>query len=193
MTKAIDIARTAEATQSQLNDIRAAEKPVSVNTLKRSKPQKHSPPQSHPQGKGQDCGNGGTRHSLPQRSLCPAYNSDCNFCRKKHHWERVCKSKAKSQQPRGRPSKPNKKVHTLEKVEPTEQAGNQLYFDTIVVNHISQTKTQALFSMQIDSGQLTRELSCKIDTGAEGNILSIDANMQLYPNTPLTRMVSPKA
>ena len=197
MTKAIDIARTAEATQSQLNDIRAAEKPVSVNTLKHSKPQKHSPPQSHPQGKGQDCGNCGTRHSLSQRSLCPAYNSDCNFCHKKLHWEKVCKSKAKSQQPRsqqprGRPSKPNKKVHTLEKVEPTEQAGNQLYFDTIVVNQISQTKTQALVNMQIDSGQLTRELSCKIDTGAEGNILPIDAYMQLYPNTPLDQDGQPQ-
>ena len=197
LTKVIDIARTAEATQSQLNNIRAAEKPVSVNTLKHSKPQKHSPPQSHPQGKGQDCGNCGTRHSLSQRSLCPAYNSDCNFCHKKHHWERVCKSKAKSQrprsqQPRGRPSMPNKKVHTLEKVEPTEQAGNQLYFDTIVVNHISQTKTQALVCMQIDSGQLTRELSCNIDTGAEGNILPIDAYMQLYFNTPLDQDGQPQ-
>ena len=118
LTKAIDIARTAKATLSQLNDIRAAEKPVSVNTLKHSKPQKHSPPQSHPQGKGQDCGNCGTRHSLSKRSLFPAYNSDCNICHKKHHWERVCKSKAKSQrprfqQPRGRPASQTKKSTPL--------------------------------------------------------------------------------
>ena len=51
----------------------------------------------------------------------------------------------------GETQQAKQKSHTLEKVEPTEQAGNQLYFDTIVVNHISQTKTKALVSMQIDS------------------------------------------
>ena len=87
LTKAVDIARTAEAAASQLADIRNPELPSTrinalTNSGNNSKYQIHS----------KVCGNCGTKHDQTKRSLCPAFNSECRKCRKLHHWERVCRS-----------------------------------------------------------------------------------------------------
>lgn len=83
LSKAIDIARTAEATTSQLADIRSKENYTTIiSTLKHC--------DNNKQHFGKACGNCGTKHDQAKRSLCPAYNSECRKCYKLHHWERVC-------------------------------------------------------------------------------------------------------
>jgi hypothetical protein len=37
--------------------------------------------------------------------------------------------------------------------------------------------------IQVDSGQTTRNIVCKIDTGAEGNVIPLDLYTQLHPHS----------
>jgi hypothetical protein len=88
LNKAIDIARTAEATVLQLADIRSTESfSTQINALSSS--DRISKHQTYPP---RICGSCGTKHDQTKRSLCPAFNSECRKCHKLNHWERVCRS-----------------------------------------------------------------------------------------------------
>ena len=58
----------------------------------------------------------------------------------------------------------------------------QLYFDSLSINSVHHKNTQALVDIQVDSGQATRNITCKIDTGAEGNVIPVDLYTQLHPH-----------
>lgn len=59
----------------------------------------------------------------------------------------------------------------------------QLYFHSLYVNSISENDTQALLQLQVNSGQVTAPLLCKIDTGAEGNVIPVDVYNHLCPQS----------
>ena len=48
------------------------------------------------------CRNCGGTHSFRQRDFCPAYNTTCRKCRKKNHWQAVCRSGSGNNTQRGR-------------------------------------------------------------------------------------------
>ena len=89
LDKAVDIARTFEATQSQLLQFnRPTESSVDFvrNPRNQNRP-KYSDSQSF---KGKNCNFcGGEIHPRPQ---CPARESICNKCKKRGHWGKVCLS-----------------------------------------------------------------------------------------------------
>jgi len=115
--KAIDIARTEEATSSQLQDIRNTEITVVHALGHNARPKR---PQAQPQTKKQLCGNCSTIHDISQRSFCPAQGTKCNQCGKLHHWGKVCRSKKPQGPPKGSRDRQHnknehrKQVHTLE-------------------------------------------------------------------------------
>ena len=51
------------------------------------------------------------------------------------------------------------------------------------INSVSENDTQALLQLQVDSGQVTAHLLCKIDTGAEGNVIPVDIYKRLCPQS----------
>ena len=59
----------------------------------------------------------------------------------------------------------------------------QLYFHSLYINSVSENDTQALLQLQVDSGQVTAPLLCKIDTGAEGNVIPVDVYKRLCPQS----------
>ena len=59
----------------------------------------------------------------------------------------------------------------------------QLYFHPLYINSVSENDTQALLQLQVNSGQVTAPLLCKIDTGAEGNVIPVDVYNHLYPQS----------
>jgi len=60
----------------------------------------------------------------------------------------------------------------------------QLYFHSLYVNSVSENDTQALMQLQVDLGQTTTPLLCKIDTaGAEGNVIPVDVYKRLCPQS----------
>ena len=59
----------------------------------------------------------------------------------------------------------------------------QLYFHSLYINSVSENDTQALLQLQVDPGQVTAPLLCKIDTGAEGNVIPVDIYWRLCPQS----------
>lgn len=48
---------------------------------------------------------------------------------------------------------------------------------------VSESDTKTLIQMQVDSGQIMKPILCKIDTGAEGNVLPVGTYRQLCPQS----------
>ncbi|EDO35143.1 predicted protein [Nematostella vectensis] len=87
---------------------------------------------------------------------------------------------------KGKPNKGkfSKKIHTIDECGSQEPPASQLYYNSIAIDSIVKGETQAIVNLQIDSGQVTQQLPCKINTGAEGNIPPIGSYTQLHPHTP---------
>ena len=190
LDQAIDIARTEEATRSQLDDIAGKE----VHHVKTSKQfPKASQKSDHPKRNKQEekqCGNCGKHHNVTQRSNCPAFGTKCANCGKRNHWAKVCRIKDTTPKAYSNPhqssySNPHqstsnprhKKVHSVD----TDDQRN-LYFDTVQVSSIDHV-TQAITRLHIKSSENAENIECKIDTGAEGNMLSLKTFEKLFPQS----------
>lgn len=172
---ALDIARTEEATQAQLRDLQG-EKQAQTDavSVKPKQPsgqtkfyQKTPIRQQSSDSKMYVCNSCGTYH---QKDACPAKGSKCLQCGKLNHWKRVCRSVVKHKA---------KGLHHVQ-AEPHDDVNDPdtdsaLYFDTIEVHTVEQDKrdTQALIDLMVTSNHKTLNLTCKLDTGAEGNIISL--------------------
>ena len=84
---------------------------------------------------------------------------------------------------KGKQSKHVYGLNQSEKKDPIETQTPQLYFDSLSINSVHYKNTQALVDIQVDSGQATRNITCKIDTGAEGNVIPVDLYTQLHPHS----------
>ena len=97
LDKAVNVARTEEATNNQLQDIRGSQV-TAVDALKYG-PCTGQPSTQGNQAKDKECGNCGNFHDLTQRSLCPAYRTRCEACGKFNHWKSVCRCRFRAKQP----------------------------------------------------------------------------------------------
>ena len=147
LDKAIDIARTQEATKHQLQDI-TGNTTSQIHALRHGTTSAQNPAHKTPGQQARMCGNCGKHHDLSQRSLCPAYGTKCKACGKDNHWKQVCRSnkpskgnlRAKSNhaRPRDKQHQRRQDIHTLETTERTSDnsaMASQLYFDTITLDH----------------------------------------------------------
>ena len=145
LDKAIDIARTQEATKHQLQDI-TGNTTSQIHALRHGTTSAQNP--AHKTPGQQVCGNCGKHHDLSQRSLCLAYGTKCKACGRDNHWKQVCRSnkpsksnlRAKSNhaRPRDKQHQRRQDIHTLETTERTSDnsaMASQLYFDTITLDH----------------------------------------------------------
>ena len=192
LNKAMSIARTQEATSNQLQDIRGSQI-TTVDALQHGRNTQHmnTPPAQGTQG--ERCGNCGTFHDPPRRS-CPAYGTKCDACGKFGHWRSVCRSRprAKTRDKQHRPqvvhaidtTEPNTDCPTVQSIDiPHTLDTPQLYFHSLYIDSVVERDTQALLQIEVDAGQSTIPLLCKIDTGAEGNVIPVNTYKQLYPQS----------
>ena len=132
-------------------------------------------------------------------SVCPAYGSKCGASGKENHWRKVCRSsksdkKGKTKHVRPKPPKPpkgksdrKKHFHSLEARDyredsPQTSVPDQLYFHTLSVNQVTKNDTQTLLKVEAVSDHYKKPLLCKVDTGAEGNVISLSTYKSLFPN-----------
>ena len=127
------------------------------------------------------CNNCGTYHS---KDACPAKGSKCLQCGKFNHWKRVCRSVV-SQKTKGLH---HVQVECRDDVDDPD-TDSALYFDTIEVHTMEHDKrdTQALVNLTVASNHKALNLTCKLDTGAERNIISLATYKLLAPDTDFDR------
>ena len=111
--------------------------------------------------------------------LCPAFSSEC--C-KRHKVRYKSKGQGKGHSTKENFQRKSNKVHMLENEMANDSPLTQLYFHTITNDMNNSTGTQALINLHIDSGQMGKNIACKIGTDAEGNIIPLDTYMQLHPH-----------
>ncbi len=175
LDNALAIARTAEATSQQVQEILRPE--TNINALQRSstsnsKQYQHS--HNTRSGTQRACYCCGQPHNFSKRENCPAFGTKCKACGKENHWAVVCRSKPQHDQkplPQERQSS-KQAVRSLECNTDTNESestqNNQLYFSTIQIRSLSSSHSKQAFIMVELNGTPT---SCLIDTGAEGNVI----------------------
>ena len=167
--KAIDIARSVEATREQMSHIRGEKTgDTNIDALRTSKTYKNQRPQgrknqsqTYKASQCQYCGKN-ERHG---RESCPAKNATCIACGKTGHWKRVCRSKDARVTAKPRSSR---QIHTTTK---SSDVDENLYFDSIDIHATHHEETQALINLSVTSGSHTNSVTCKLDTGAQGNVM----------------------
>lgn len=188
---ALDIARTYEATQMQLEELTNTGN-VNVNYVRKHKSQ------SGTNVKYPQCGKCGLNH---KEGDCPAKGTKCSNCGKLNHWKRVCRSKSKPQQPPRERYKPNankqrgtnrakRSVNELSNdqdlVEQNDQRETDIEFNVIHIDlNQSQAKHRdeimAKLEIQVPNESRRCTLKVKVDTGAEGNILPLRTFKHIFP------------
>ena len=85
-----------------------------------------------------------------------------------------------SKQKRG----PEKHLHNLEtlneaQVDNGASLPEQLYFHTLLIDEVAKNDTQAFLEVEVEADQQKKPLLCKVDTGAEGNVISLNSYAKL--------------
>ena len=132
------------------------------------------------------CRNCGKTHKLPHKGNCPANGTTCRNCGKLNHWQLVCKS-PKSQHRSKLPHRKNKKsINSLEKQNENDPYADIPTIGTIeinsVENHNTTTREEIFTTLRVNhknNGDIN--LKCKVDTGAQSNVLPINLFCVLYP------------
>ena len=192
LQEAIRIVQLREATSRQLNDINDGlrETVHAVHSAPKNRGNAHwamgakrpntrqvSGPQ-YPK-----CSNCGKTHKRDER--CPAYGSTCRGCGKKNHWVKMCRSPSKE-------TKQTARVHALNESDNGEIATHAnddvVYFHTLHADTAScgtdkNSDKQAFVTLTAKSEYATRDIKCKIDTGAEGNVMPASVYRSLVPTT----------
>ena len=91
LEKAIDVVRSADATEIQLRDM-ANDSAVHGNKKTPFRKTPSANEDSPSSSKIFNCRNCGTRHSVRE---CPAYGKTCHNCKKQHHFQSMCWSRKK--------------------------------------------------------------------------------------------------
>ena len=97
LEKAIDVVRSAEATERKLKDLENDSSVHGIGKEKKKAPFRKTPPANedkHPSNsiKVFNCRNCGTRHGVKE---CPAYGKTCHNCQRQHHLQSMCRSQKK--------------------------------------------------------------------------------------------------
>ena len=179
----IQFARTYEATDKQLHCFQDQH---AVDSIRRSrqqgKPRQQNTTNPNPsRASAKPCvWCSGPQH---RRHMCPARESECDFCHKMGHWEKACIQKQHSSQNQGNKQRPydnkpsrQQKVYEIQ----TDEQYDEMNFASI---DTTGDGSEAFASVKIKlSDKQVANLHGKIDTGSQGNILPLRTYQQMYPD-----------
>ena len=171
---ALNICRTQEATQIHMRAYEPG--PTKIDAVKMKTPEIT------------DCKYCGTNHA---RGRCPAYHAKCLLCGRTGHFRKKClKNLAGNEHPEHKfnkqrqPPRNGRAIHAMSFREPEsdeiEDRFDQLSFDTIRADN--NEEIFANVQVQIPGSDAIGSLSCKVDTGAQGNILPLRTLRKMCPN-----------
>ena len=180
LDKAVDVVRTREATEKQMEVLQSSFQKTQVDVIKTRKyDQKES------------CRKCGKHH---ERGQCPAFGTTCNVCKKPNHWSTVCKAKnhkekSHSTQDRAHtntskyPKKGRPKHKRFHEMKEEYDSDEELTLGMVQVRNTNNSEQEEIFAtIQIKQQHRKVNLKCKVDTGAQGNIMPLRIFRELYPD-----------
>ena len=191
LAKALPICRAAEATKEQLRAIAGT---TSVHHVEPGHGAQSSSRKTRPRGRGTirpevdrnrsevqsqpSCRNCGRNH--PPKS-CPAYKQICRACQKEGHFANCCRSSRRRSS--SRPAHGHRVQHmtssSAESAHPSSSSSSTVHVlqespDTMFVGHLHidscQKSSQSCWWKQFNINNTS--VRCKLDTGAEANVMS---------------------
>ena len=177
LDKALALCRAAETTQQQLRAIKTgSDQPSSTLTSIEAVSSQHYATQR------KTCGNCGTSH-LPK--ACPAYGKDCSACHKRNHFAAYCRSskydnrsrnnRQHRQRGHGRyrsSSRPRTESTSSVSELVTTELHDSLYIGELSVYSIDSTsRGTSWWQALVINGT---HVNCKLDSGAEANVMSAE-------------------
>ena len=101
----------------------------------------------------------------------------------------MCSANNKGTKPPRSTGPMHQDVHALEGGHDADVS--DLYFHQLEINTLGEatdnTGTQALVQLTVKSTQCTKQLTCKIDTGAEGNVIPLATYKHVSPHSDLNQ------
>lgn len=192
LDKALDIIRSYESTKSQMSDISETRQVHAIQRKGRGRGDRRNKgnkqngdekgkrgPESNEMAPGA-CWNCGNAHSRGER--CPAANVTCHGCDKLGHFQRMCISTGAKVVPKKTGGPRMSKVHDVQ--ESTATADDFFGFDVISVNTLErsiQQDNQAFANVVMMTGNKQVSVRCKIDTGAQSNVMPFTVYAKLFP------------
>ena len=167
LEKALDVVRSAEATEIQMKELDSDSSVHGIGKDKNKSTRKKTSSddeEKRPSSKTFNCWNRGTRHGSRE---CPAYGKTCNNCQKQNHFQSVCRSR--------------KKVHRLgvEQQEEEHDLDSTLFVGAVTTE--VQIQNEECFVMLPVKGHITR---LKIDTGSQVNIMPLKDLKKIVGSNP---------
>ncbi|XP_029212518.2 uncharacterized protein LOC114976273 [Acropora millepora] len=183
LDKAMDIARTREATVNDMKSLEqqgASARPHDTNI------------DAVKQNSNHKCGKCGLSHG----KKCPAQGTRCRKCNQWNHWEQVCRNKQirdwrAKPSPRKQPEGwiPQKKAsqNKVNAVGETNSDSDELCFETIHIDcsNVNLLRDEAFAKISVELPNVDHPnpvLKVKVDTGAQGNILPLRIYKNMFPD-----------
>ena len=159
LTKAIDICKAAESSTKQLEKLTDEKK---VEILQESHPTTYQAGTKKTTGPAcQNCG----RNHPPRR--CSAYGKTCNACNKLNHFAKCCRSKPATQ----------KKINMVDEAETQDHPDSDSSSENFFIGTVD---TKAPPNKWLETVEInTHKTECKIDTGAQCNVLPLSTYQKL--------------
>ena len=151
LIKAINICKTAEISQRQLEVMQPGTQAVNVIAQKKLNLQRKPEKQQITNMQCKYCA------GSHKKGRCPAYSKKCRSCGKLNHFSKVCMS--------------SKKVHQLE-----EASGNDIMeqnYDSFFIGILNSDADGNNDKWEVDLIIENKNVRCKLDTGAEANVISL--------------------
>ena len=139
------------------------------------------------------------KHSIQTRDHCPAFGTTCNLCGKPNHWAKACMGgqgarsshQGSNTRKKSQFKKKNRQVHALSaeqhESESEEDTVEHFAFDSIQVCSLEGPSQNEAFAnitrkpAPADGKRKIVDLKCKIDTGAQANIIPLRIFQKIYP------------
>ena len=197
LERAINIARSYEASQAQPKAMNPVGNERKIDVISRPKSRNIQPKHGtsaqaaqqcnlkstqaahwhRDENPANNCENCGRSHNKSE--ACPARGQTCNYCKKKGHFIQVCRKRMRLKQ----------RIHEIQDTAISfEENFETLAFEPICVGNINQEikaqKDEVFAIVNVDiagRGKEETTLKAKIDTGDQGNVLPLHIYHNMYP------------
>ena len=202
LEKVLDVGRTHEASKRHMEQFKSAQATAETNQMV------HYMRKGH---KGEKMCTRCGYQAHQRKQDCPALGTTCSVCGKQNHWSTVCRTKDPNykRRPKGdqghrvrtqqrqhqQQSRQSRSVHEMTQ---EDDEFSPLTINSLRIGAISSetedTRTEAITYLQtkLEKQKMLVNLRVKVDTGAQGNTLSLRMFKQMFPKS-LTPEGLPKA